>query len=406
MFQLPLLRPSSYSVTEVTQYLRTLLESDPILQDVWISGEVSNLSRPASGHIYFTLKDGGAAIKCVIWRSAALRIPDMQVGSQIEAHGAVSLYERDGSYQLYVNAVRMHGEGELYQEFLRLKARLEADGWFDEERKRPLPERPKIIGIVTSATGAALQDMLNTLRGRYCLAEVIIAPAAVQGSEAPGEIVAAIKKLNRDAHPDVILLARGGGSMEDLWAFNNEGVVFAVAESEAPVVTGIGHETDFTLADFAADVRAPTPTGAAVLATPSRDDLLAEFQATLQDLNYLVQSTLDSAQTNINQAQVRLNRESPIRRVERERQQVDSLSLLLARDVSHRLELNRANITNTAGRLAALDPRAVLQRGYALVQMEDGTIVRSAGQLAEGIRITTRFTRGSAVSRIESTRLD
>jgi len=406
MFQPPLLRPSSYSVTEVTQYLRTLLESDHILQDVWIAGEVSNLSRPASGHIYFTLKDGSAAIKCVIWRSAAFRIPDMQVGSQIEAHGAVSLYERDGAYQLYVNAVRMRGEGELYQEFLRLKARLEADGWFDEDRKRPLPDRPKVIGIVTSATGAALQDMLNTLRGRYCLAEVIIAPAAVQGVEAPGEIVAAINKLNHDVHPDVILLARGGGSMEDLWAFNNEGVVFAVAESEAPVVTGIGHETDFTLADFAADVRAPTPTGAAVLATPSRDDLLAELQGTLQDLNYLVRSMLDSAQTDLDQARVRLNRESPLRRVERERQQVDNLSLQLGRDVAHRLELHRVNLKNAAGRLTALDPRAVLQRGYALVQMEDGSIVRSAEQLAEGNRITTRFSRGSAVSRVESTRLD
>lgn len=406
MFQPSLLRPSSYSVTEITQYLRTLLESDPILQDVWISGEVSNLSRPASGHIYFTLKDGGAAIKCVIWRSSATRVPDFQVGSQIEAHGAVSLYERDGAYQLYVNAVRMRGEGELYQEFLRLKARLEADGWFDEERKRPLPERPKVIGIITSATGAALQDMLNTLRGRYCLAEVVIAPAAVQGVDAPGEIVAAINKLNRDIHPDVILLARGGGSMEDLWAFNNEGVVFAVAESETPVITGIGHETDFTLADFAADVRAPTPTGAAVMATPSRDDLLAELQGTMQDLNYYVGSMLDSARVSLDQAFQRLNRESPVRRVERERQQVDSLSMQLARDVSHHLELNRANLKNAVGRLSALDPQAVLQRGYALVRLDDGIIVRSADQLNEGTRTTTLLAHGSAVSRVESTRMD
>jgi exodeoxyribonuclease VII large subunit len=406
MFQPSLLRPSSYSVTEITGYMRTLLESDPILQDVWISGEVSNLSRPASGHIYFTLKDGGAAIKCVIWRSAAMRVPDFQVGSQIEAHGAVSLYERDGAYQLYVNAVRMHGEGELYQEFLRLKARLEADGWFAEDRKRPLPERPKVIGIVTSATGAALQDMLNTLRGRYTLAQVVIAPAAVQGVEAPAEIVAAIKRLNHAVHPDVILLARGGGSMEDLWAFNNEGVVFAVAESEAPVVTGIGHETDFTLADFAADVRAPTPTGAAVMATPSREDLLSELQRTLQDLNYYVGSKLSSVHTGLAQARLRLNHESPIRRVERERQQVDSLSLQLARDATHRLELSQANLKNASGRLAALDPRAVLQRGYALVRLDDGTVVRSADQLDEGTRTTTLLAHGSAVSRVESTRLD
>src|SRR5512133_1146802 len=342
MFQPPLIRPSSFTVTEVTQYLRTLLESDLLLQDVWIAGEVSNLSRPASGHIYFTLKDGSAAIKCVIWRSAAFRIPDMQVGSQIEAHGAVSVYERDGAYQLYVNAVRMRGEGELFQEFLRLKARLEADGWFDEERKRPLPERPKKIGIVTSATGAALQDMLNTLRGRYCLAEVVISPAAVQGVEAPAEIIAAIQKLNSKVQPDVILLARGGGSMEDLWAFNNEGVVHAVAESEAPVITGIGHETDCTLADFAADVRAPTPTGAAVMATPSTDDLLGEIESTMQDLTYWVNSLLTTSQSNLDQATARLTRESPIRRVDRERQQVDTLAIQMGRGISHRLELNRS----------------------------------------------------------------
>jgi exodeoxyribonuclease VII large subunit len=406
MFQPPLIRPSSFTVTEVTQYLRTLLESDSLLQDVWISGEVSNLSRPASGHIYFTLKDGSAAIKCVIWRSAAFRIPDIQVGSQIEAHGAVSVYERDGAYQLYVNAVRNRGEGELFQEFLRLKARLEADGWFDEERKRPLPERPKKIGIVTSATGAALQDMLNTLRGRYCLAEVIISPAAVQGVEAPAEIIAAIQKLNSKVHPDVILLARGGGSMEDLWAFNNEGVVHAVAESEAPVVTGIGHETDFTLADFAADVRAPTPTGAAVMATPSTDDLLGEIESTMQDLTYWINSLLTSSQSNLVQASARLNRESPIRRVERERQQVDMLAIQMGRGIAHRLELHRAQCNNAAARLIALNPQAVLQRGFALVRLDDGTIVRSADQLSVDTRITTLLAHGSTVSRVESTRLD
>jgi exodeoxyribonuclease VII large subunit len=406
MFQPPLIRPSSFTVTEVTQYLRTLLENDLLLQDVWIAGEVSNLSRPASGHIYFTLKDGSAAIKCVIWRSATFRIPDMQVGSQIEAHGAVSVYERDGAYQLYVNAVRMRGEGELFQEFLRLKARLEADGWFDEERKRPLPERPKKIGIVTSATGAALQDMLNTLRGRYCLAEVVISPAAVQGVEAPAEIITAIQKLNSKVHPDVILLARGGGSMEDLWAFNNEGVVHAVAESEAPVVTGIGHETDFTLVDFAADVRAPTPTGAAVMATPSTDDLLGEIESTMQDLTYWINSLLTTSQSNLDQATARLTRESPIRRVERERQQVDTLAMQMGRGIAHRLELNHARCTNAAGRLAALNPQAVLQRGFALVRLDDGTIVRSADQLNVDSRITTLLAHGSAVSRVESTRLD
>lgn len=406
MNQQPPPRPSSFSVTEITRYLRTLVESDMLLQDVWIAGEVSNISRPASGHLYFTLKDGGAAIKCVIWRSAVFRNPDFQMGSQVEAHGAVSIYERDGTYQLYVNALRMRGEGDLYQEFLRLKARLETDGWFDAERKRPLPERPKTIGIVTSSSGAALQDMLNTLRGRYRLADVVIAPAAVQGVEAPVEIIAAIRTLNRQIHPDVILVARGGGSMEDLWAFNNEGVVYAIAESEAPVVTGIGHETDFTLADFAADLRAPTPTGAAVAATPSGEDLLRELDATLQDLNYMVASRLEIAQADLLQAQARLNRESPLRRVERERQQVDDLSSRIERGILSYFNLYRVRQQNAVGRLEALNPRAVLRRGYALVQLEDGTIVRSADQLTVDSRTITRLAHGSAVSRVESTRLD
>ncbi|HEX7555467.1 MAG TPA: exodeoxyribonuclease VII large subunit, partial [Leptolinea sp.] len=372
MFQLPLIRPSAFTVSEVTAYLRTLLDSDSLLQDVWIAGEVSNLSRPASGHIYFTLKDAGAAIKCVIWRSAALRMPeDLQVGSQIEAHGAVSLYERDGACQLYVNAIRMRGEGELYQEFLRLKSRLEAEGYFDEDRKRPLPELPQKIGIVTSATGAALQDMLNTLRGRYRLAEIIIAPAAVQGLDAPGEIIDALKRLNRQIHPDVILLARGGGSMEDLWAFNDEQVVRAIVDSEAPVVTGIGHETDFTLADFAADLRAPTPTGAAVMATPAREDLLSNIEDTIQKLSRFVAASLETSAFELDQAKARLTRESPLRRVERERQQTDAAAMRMEVGINHRLVFWKEQTKNSIGRLRALSPQAVLSRGYALVRLDD-----------------------------------
>jgi len=407
MFQLPLIRPSSFSVSEVTTYLRTVLECDSLLQDVWIAGEVSNISRPASGHIYFTLKDSGAAIKCVIWRASAFRVPaSLQVGSQIEAHGAVSVYERDGAYQLYVDAVRMRGEGEFYQEFLRLKARLEAEGYFEEDRKRPLPELPLKIGIVTSASGAALQDMLNTLRGRYRLAEVILAPAAVQGADAPGEIIQALYRLNREVHPDVILLARGGGSMEDLWAFNDENVVKAIVESEAPVVTGIGHETDFTLADFAADVRAPTPTGAAVTATPSNEDLLSGLNEVTQHISRFVLSRLEILSFELNQSRIGLNRGSPLRRVERDRQLVDSLSNRMDLSAVHRIALLRAHSKNAISQLLALNPQAILNRGYALVQLADGTIVKSATQLTVEIRTLTHFAHGSATSRVESTSLD
>ena len=217
-----LFRPTSLTVSALTGYLRELLESDPVLVDVWVEGEISNLSRPTSGHIYFTLKDETAALRCVIWRAQAMRLRgNLQNGIAVAAHGRISLYERDGTYQLYIDQLRPVGEGWLFQEFLRLKAQLEAEGLFDPDRKRPLPEMPQRIGIVTSPTGAALQDTLNTLRRRYPLAEVILAPCAVQGDEAPGQILAALAGLNRlTPPPDVILMGRGGGSLEDLWAFN------------------------------------------------------------------------------------------------------------------------------------------------------------------------------------------
>jgi exodeoxyribonuclease VII large subunit len=211
------------TVSQVARYLRELMDSDEILRDLWVQGEISNLSRPSSGHVYFTLKDASSALKCVIWKPVALRLPLLlQSGMSVELHGAVSVYERDGQYQLYVDAVRLSGEGALYQEFMRLKARLETEGLFDPARKRPIPERPQRIGVVTSPTGAALQDVLNTLRRRYPLAEVLLSSAAVQGEEAPAALVKALSRLNPSA-VEVILLVRGGGSLEDLWLLTMNG---------------------------------------------------------------------------------------------------------------------------------------------------------------------------------------
>ena len=258
-----------WTVSALTKYIRDLLEGDGSLQDVWVQGEISNLSRPASGHLYFTLKDAGASLRCVMWRTDAARLKlPLQDGMAIETHGRIGVYEVGGQYQLYADQIRPVGEGVLYQEFLRLKAMLEAEGLFDGERKREIPAFPKRIGIVTSSTGAALRDMLTAVRRRLPLVEVILAPSPVQGEDAPPKLVEAIESLNQlKLKPDVILLARGGGSIEDLWAFNDERVVRAVASSEVPIICGVGHETDFTLCDFAADLRAPTPTAAAELAT-------------------------------------------------------------------------------------------------------------------------------------------
>ncbi len=405
MVQPPLLPKVALSVTEITRYLRQLLESDEVLQDVWIVGEISNLSRPVSGHIYFSMKDESAALRCVIWKSFALRLRvPLQNGLAIEAHGYISLYERDGQYQLYIDALRPAGEGLLYQEFLRLKARLEAEGLFAEERKRTLPAFPRKIGIVTSATGAALQDMLNTLRRRYPLAEVVLAPAAVQGSEAPPQLVAAINALNHLPGIDVILIGRGGGSLEDLWAFNDEGVVRAIAASQVPVIAGIGHETDFTLSDFAADARAPTPTGAAVMATPDVADLRLEFQQAAGRLAAAFQGRIVDERSLLESLDHRLGRVSPLWAIQNDRQQLDGLALHLDRSLAHGLKLRQARLRGIEERLSSLNPLAVLQRGFAVVRTPEGEIVRRVVQVRAGQHLIIRLSDGEVESRAEKIR--
>ncbi len=393
----------SLTVTDVTRYLRELLESDMLLQDVWVLGEVSNLSRPSSGHIYFTLKDHQCALRCVIWRSTAQRLRfDLQNGMAVDAHGSVSLYERDGNYQLYVVALRPAGEGLLYQRLMRLKADLETEGLFDTERKRPIPLFPHRIGIVTSPSGAALQDMLNTLRRRFPLAEVLLAPCSVQGAEAPAEIVAAIRALNRADPPDVILVARGGGSLEDLWAFNDERVVRAVAESRAPVITGVGHETDFTLVDFASDLRAPTPTGAAMLAVPDAADLKEALMATEERLNAIYRGILYSQRADLDAFRAELLRNSPLWRVRGSLQGLDNLDRRLERASLAGLSLRRLKLQHAAQRLAGLNPTAVLQRGFAIVRKADnGRVVRDPAQLSPGERLQVRVAKGDFDATVE-----
>ncbi len=396
MLQPPLFAKVSLTVSELTRYLRQLFESDEILRDVWVQGEISNLARPSSGHIYFTLKDSTSALRCVIWKSAAMRMRGVGLdnGLAVEAHGYISLYERDGSYQLYVDTLRPSGEGRLLQEFLRLKARLEEEGLFAPERKRPIPPQPGVIGIVTSPTGAALQDMLNTLRHRYPLAEVVLAPSAVQGDDAPLEVVAALKALNRLVHPDVILLGRGGGSLEDLWAFNDERVVRAIIASQAPVITGVGHETDFTLADFAADLRAPTPTGAAVLATPDKADLRASLVSLANRLEAEFEAIFADRQARLEDMQRRLLRASPLWQIQNGRQRLDDLSTRGGLALAHRLQLQRAQLAGLHSRLLSLNPLAVLERGFAVVSRPDGSLVRSVAQVKAGDEIRVQVADG------------
>lgn len=385
-----------WTVGELTRYLRQLLESDPMLQDVWVQGEISNLSRPSSGHIYFTLKDSSAALRCVMWRTDARRLRmSLQDGLAIEVHGKIGLYEIGGQYQLYADQIQPVGEGALFQEFLRLKALLEAEGLFDPARKRPIPPLPRRIGIVTSPTGAALRDMLQTLRRRLPLAEVILAPALVQGTEAAPALAAALSDLNRLAQPDVILLARGGGSIEDLWAFNDENLVRAVAASKAPVITGVGHETDFTLADFAADLRAPTPTAAAELATPvSRADLQAGLAGLKVRLGTALTARVAVRQREVEALAARLRFVSPERRILSDRQQLDEITRRALSATTHRLRLEQERLNGLNQRLCALNPLAVLGRGFAVVSHTDGSLVRQTAQVKTGETLRVRVSDG------------
>ncbi len=399
--QMSFFGPRVLTVSGMTQYLRSLLESDEILRDVWVEGEVSTLSRPSSGHIYFSIKDSSATLKCVIWKQRAMHLRSaLETGMAVEVHGYLSVYEAGGSYQLYVDAVRMAGEGLLFQEFMRLKALLEAEGLFDPERKRPIPDFPHKIGIVTSSSGAALQDMLNTLAGRFPLVEVILAPTMVQGDEAPLKIVQAIRGLNQRLDMDVILLARGGGSLEDLWAFNDERVVRAIAESRIPIVTGIGHETDTTLADYAADLRAPTPTGAAVLATPDKEDLFQNLVALQSELNEVMDRKNRQMRQELQAEQSRLAFLSPLNRIHNNQQRLDETCSRMERILNHRFNLAHSQMHGLQARLKALNPIQVLQRGYAIVSDDQGRIVSSVSGVKTGDAIKVRLSDGSLDARV------
>jgi len=407
----PMLQPSlfasvSWTVSRLTQHIRTLLESDVTLGDIWVQGEISNLSTPTSGHIYFTLKDPYASLRCVMWKGDARRmnIP-LQDGMEIETHGHIGVYEPQGAYQFYADIIRPVGEGALYQEFQRLKAQLEAEGLFDLERKQPIPEIPRQIGIVTSETGAALRDMINTLRRRLPLVDVVLVASPVQGTEAPPALVVALESLNK-LQPDVILLARGGGSIEDLWAFNDERVVRAVAESNVPVISGVGHETDFTLCDFAADLRAPTPTAAAELATPVT---ILDFHAALQSyetrITDIILSNLDSRHDVLVTIQERLSFYSPLRRIQTERQQVDELSRRAYSAWSHRMSLEASHLGGLERRLEALNPLAVLGRGYAVVTRKvDGMVINKTDQATPEQLISIRVTDGQFNAKVTDDR--
>lgn len=402
MTQLSFIQPQIWTISDLTRYLRDLLEGDENLQDLWASGEVSNLSRPRSGHLYFTLKDSQSALRCVMWRPMVMRLPYLpQDGDAVQVHGSISIYETAGQYQLFADIIRPVGEGVLYQEFIRLKAKLEAEGLFDQERKRPIPLLPKKIGLVTSPTGAALRDILNTIQRRYTLAEVILAPTQVQGEGAPKTITAAIEALNEIADLDVILIARGGGSLEDLWAFNDEGVARAIASSNTPIITGIGHETDFTIADFVSDLRASTPTAAAELAAPNRQDLKTVLLESADSMTRVILTGIMDKRLEVDRLQHKLVLLSPGVRLRSDRQRLDEILHRAEKSTLHHLELKKAQLHGAIQHLESLNPLSALQRGYSAVTLHDGTIIHSIHQVQPGDRINVRVVDGAMTALVE-----
>jgi exodeoxyribonuclease VII large subunit len=383
-----------WTVSEVNTYLKTLLEADSSLQDLWVEGEISNLSRPASGHLYFTLKDQDSSLRCVMWKNRAAAVSALlQEGAAVEAHGNLNVYEQRGQYQLYIDFLRPRGEGKLFQEYQRLKAQLEGEGLFDPGRKRKLPAWPSRIGIVTSATGAAFQDMKDTLKRRYPLVRILLAPTSVQGENAPAEIVAALNRLY-DLKPDLILIGRGGGSIEDLWAFNDERVARAIFESPVPVISGVGHETDFTISDFVADLRAPTPTAAAELAVPDQGELrtgIAEFESRILRS---IQGILSEQRWKLETLSGVITRLSPLGEIINGRQRLDELSGRLERAGAGYLKGVRDKCNSFQARLSALNPESILKRGYAVLTADDGSTIYQVGQISSGEHLQVRVSDG------------
>jgi len=389
---------STWTVSELNRYVRQSLEQDYRLKGADVTGEISGFKAYPSGHWYFTLKDESAQVSCVMWRSRAevqkLRHQPRD-GDKVQAHGDVTLYEVRGQFQFDVSWLQPVGAGDLYREFLALKASLEAEGLFALERKRPLPRRAYTIGIVTSPAGAALHDMLNILRRRFPLARVILSPTAVQGAGAPAQITAALAAVAA-CRPDVIIVARGGGSLEDLWAFNDAAVVRAIVRAPVPVVSGVGHETDFTLADFAADVRAPTPSAAAELVSPAPVEELRSDAARLsQRLAEAAGSRAREKRWALTEWQTRLRGLSPQAQVRGARQRIDDATGRLAAAMTHRLALERGRWYGLQLALGGVSPLAVLKRGYAIVSHANGTVVRRTADVTPGAPLSVRVSDGA-----------
>ena len=389
------------SVGQLNDYIKTRLDGDQYLRNIAIRGELSNYKMYPSGHHYFTLKDETGAMKCVMFKSSAMRLRFRpENGMKVIAMGSVTVYVRDGVYQLYCTGLVLDGIGDLYAAFEQLKAKLGAQGLFDPAHKKPLPKYPGIIGIVTSSAGAAVHDMLRILRKRYPLTQVKLLPVRVQGAEAPAEIAGAIRYANQHNLADLLIVGRGGGSMEDLWCFNDEMVARAIFESGIPVISAVGHEPDVTISDFVADLRAATPSNAAELAVPDQDALRQSLDDMHSAMAVAMQTKIDRAGERLQNLSNRPVLKSPLASFESRRRALELLENRLVSAQSGNVARSRQRFVAQVGKLDAMSPLKVLTRGYAMVAKEDGTIVRSVSDVKPREPIAVRVSDGTIVATV------
>lgn len=389
------------SITQLNEYIRGKMDTDPLLNQVAVRGEISNYKLYPSGHHYFTLKDEASALRCVLFKGNAARLRFRpENGMKILAMGRVSVFPRDGAYQLYCTALAMDGVGDLYAAFEQMKKKLEAQGLFDPSHKKPIPRYPGTIGIVTSSAGAAIHDMLRILGKRYPLTRVRLFPVRVQGAGASQEIAAAIRYANYYHLADVLIVGRGGGSMEDLWAFNEEPVAYAIYESEIPVISAVGHEPDVTISDFVADLRAATPSNAAELAVPDQDGLRQSLDQMTSAIAGNLSRQLKAARQHLNALACASVLQDPGAYIAQQRKNMEFLKNRLAAAQNQSVAQKQQRYIAAVSKLDAMSPLKVLTRGYSVTQTESGEIVRSTDQVKAGDRVRIRVSDGSMTAEI------
>ena len=389
------------TITALNEYIRGKMDADPLLNQVAVKGEISNYKLYPSGHHYFTLKDENSALKCVMFKGNALRLRFRpENGMKIIAMGKVSVFPRDGAYQLYCTAMALDGVGDLYAAFEQLKKKLQAQGLFDPANKKPIPKFPETIGIVTSSAGAAVHDMLRILNKRYPLAKVRLLPVRVQGVEAPGEIAAAIRYANYHKLADLLIVGRGGGSIEDLWAFNEEVVAHAIYESEIPVISAVGHEPDVTISDFVADLRAATPSNAAELAVPDRDTLSQTLDAMANAMANSLTRQIRSHKQHLDMLSKSPALQSPTGYLEQRERQLDGLKNRLVAAENQIIARNAQRYVALTAKLDAMSPLKVLTRGYSMAQNSKGEVIRSVSQVELGERIGISLSDGKVFATV------